>query len=219
MRQVEQRWSFVYAWIVVMKPCSIVSASCSTLASGATQFVVQEAFEMIVVRLRVVVAVVDAEHDRHVRVRRRRGDDHLLRAAVEVLCGALAVGEEPGRLDHDVDAEIAPRQARRDRARERSWSSLPPTRDLARRRPRRPRRAAEHRVVLEQVRHRLRRRRGRWQRRPRSRRRAARCARKKLRPIRPNPLIPTRMAIVDLLVSRFRRSSLTASGSPAPRRA
>ena len=41
------RWSFVYAWIVVMKPCSIPHASCSTFASGPTQFVVQEAFEMI----------------------------------------------------------------------------------------------------------------------------------------------------------------------------
>jgi hypothetical protein len=30
-----------------MKPCSIVKASCSTLARGATQFVVQEAFETI----------------------------------------------------------------------------------------------------------------------------------------------------------------------------
>ena len=40
-------WSFVYAWIVVMKPCSIVSSSCSTFASGATQFVVHEAFEMM----------------------------------------------------------------------------------------------------------------------------------------------------------------------------
>jgi hypothetical protein len=41
------RWSFVYAWIVVMKPRSIVYASCSTFASGATQFVVHDAFEMI----------------------------------------------------------------------------------------------------------------------------------------------------------------------------
>src|SRR5919201_967647 len=40
-------WPFVYAWIVVMKPCSIVNASWRTLASGATQFVVQEAFEMM----------------------------------------------------------------------------------------------------------------------------------------------------------------------------
>ena len=78
-------WSFVYAWIVVMKPCSIVNASCSTFASGATQFVVQEAFEIDVVRLRVVGVVVDAEHDRHVRVGRRRRDHHLLRACVEVL--------------------------------------------------------------------------------------------------------------------------------------
>ena len=38
-------WSFVYAWIVVMKPRSIRYASCRTLATGATQFVVQEAFE------------------------------------------------------------------------------------------------------------------------------------------------------------------------------
>ncbi len=41
------RWSAVYAWIVVMKPCSIVNPSCSTFASGATQFVVQEALEMM----------------------------------------------------------------------------------------------------------------------------------------------------------------------------
>ena len=39
------RWSFVYAWIVVMKPRSIPNASCSTFAIGATQFVVHEAFE------------------------------------------------------------------------------------------------------------------------------------------------------------------------------
>ncbi len=39
------RWSFVYAWIVVMKPRSIPYASFSTLAIGAMQLVVQEAFE------------------------------------------------------------------------------------------------------------------------------------------------------------------------------
>ena len=38
-------WSFVYAWIVVMKPDSIPARSSSTFASGATQFVVHEAFE------------------------------------------------------------------------------------------------------------------------------------------------------------------------------
>ena len=64
-----------------------------------------------VVRLGVVVALVDAEHDRHVRVLRGRGDDHLPRAAVEVLRGAVALREEAGRLDHDVDAEVAPGKA------------------------------------------------------------------------------------------------------------
>ena len=38
-------WSFVYAWIVVMKPDSIPPRSSITFASGATQFVVHEAFE------------------------------------------------------------------------------------------------------------------------------------------------------------------------------
>jgi hypothetical protein len=40
------RWSLVYAWQVVMKPCSMPTVSISTLASGARQLVVQEAFEM-----------------------------------------------------------------------------------------------------------------------------------------------------------------------------
>ena len=35
----------MYAWIVVMKPRSIPYASCRIFATGATQFVVQEAFE------------------------------------------------------------------------------------------------------------------------------------------------------------------------------
>ena len=39
-------WSFVYAWIVVMKPRSIVYASWRIFATGAMQFVVHDAFEM-----------------------------------------------------------------------------------------------------------------------------------------------------------------------------
>ena len=38
-------WSFVYAWIVVMKPVWIPARSSSTFASGARQFVVQDALE------------------------------------------------------------------------------------------------------------------------------------------------------------------------------
>ena len=41
-------WSLVYACTVVINPRSIPNASCSTLASGARQFVVHDAFEMTV---------------------------------------------------------------------------------------------------------------------------------------------------------------------------
>src|SRR5262249_24140952 len=38
-------------------------------------------------------------------------DDDLGRARIDVLARAFAVGEQPGRLQHDVDVEVAPRQA------------------------------------------------------------------------------------------------------------
>ena len=61
--------------------------------------------------LRAVVAgVVDTEHDRVVGVRGGRGDDHLLGAGRQVLLGSLSRREEPGRLEHDVDPEVAPGQ-------------------------------------------------------------------------------------------------------------
>ena len=56
---------------------------------------------------------VDAEDD--VGVDRlgalgRRGEDHLARAGLEVLRGVGAGAEAAGGLDHDVDAEVGPRQ-------------------------------------------------------------------------------------------------------------
>ena len=63
-----------------------------------------------VMLLGVVRVVVHAEHDRHVRIGRGRRDHNLLRAGVDVFLRALAVGEEPGRLDHQIDVEIAPGQ-------------------------------------------------------------------------------------------------------------
>src|SRR5262249_38561630 len=66
-----------------------------------------------VVLLAVVGVEVHAEDDGHVLALGGRRDHHLLRARVEVLRSALAVGEEARRLDHDVDAEVAPRQRSR----------------------------------------------------------------------------------------------------------
>jgi hypothetical protein len=66
-----------------------------------------------VVLVGVVGVVVHAEHDGYVRIGRRRRDHHLLRAGVDVLLRAVAIGEEPGRLDHELDAEVSPRKGSR----------------------------------------------------------------------------------------------------------
>src|SRR5262249_9247506 len=65
------------------------------------------------VGLGIVLVVVDAENDRDVGIGRGRRDDNLLRAGVDVLLRAVAVGEEAGGLDHELDLEGAPRQVRR----------------------------------------------------------------------------------------------------------
>jgi hypothetical protein len=78
-----------------------------TFATGARQFVVHEALEMIAV---VGLVEVHAEDHGRVGIGRGRRDDHLLGALREMLGGVVALGEEAGRLDDDVDAEIAPRQ-------------------------------------------------------------------------------------------------------------
>ena len=73
-------WSFVYEWTVVIQPLLMPNDSCSTFATGARQFVVHDAFEMMWWVPGVVLVLVHAEDDRQVRALRRRGDHDLLRA-------------------------------------------------------------------------------------------------------------------------------------------
>ena len=74
--------------------------------------------------------------------------------AVEVLGGAVAVGEDAGRLEHDVDAERLPRQLRRILQREHlelvavDGDAIARGRDVGLE-------IAQDRVVLEQVRERF----------------------------------------------------------------
>ncbi len=142
---------------------------------------------------------VDAEHDRDVRVGRGRRDDDLLRALREVLGGARAVGEEAGRLDHDVDAELAPRQRRRVALGEHLAARAPSTTSAPSRDLHLARVGAEDRVVPEQVRER--RRVGQVVDRDpldcSAPARSALAARNTFRPIRPKPLIPTRTGIAS----------------------
>ena len=104
--------------------------------------------------LAVVLVVVHAEHDRDVGIGRGSRDDHLGGAGVDVLLRAVALREEAGRLEHDVDAEVAPGQLGRVAHGQRlqlvavDVQSAVADRDVAVERP-------EHRIVLEQVRHRL----------------------------------------------------------------
>ncbi len=81
--------------------------------------------------------------------------EDLLRARVDVLLRPRAVGEDAGRLEHDVHTEVAPGKARRVALREHlhllaaGRDHAVTELDLACERP-------QHRVVLQELRHRLR---------------------------------------------------------------
>ncbi len=92
------------------------SASFSTLATGARQLVVHEALETIVVLGRQLV-VVDAVDDGQVDALGRGRDQHLLGAGVDMLLRALAIREEAGAFERDVDAIARDAAASPDRAR------------------------------------------------------------------------------------------------------
>ena len=83
-------------------------SSLNTLASGARQFVVHDALEMMWCCRGVVGLLVDAHDEGRVVARGGGGDDDLLGAGGDVLPGVLRLGEAAGRLDDDVDAEVAP---------------------------------------------------------------------------------------------------------------
>ena len=71
---------------------------------------VQEALEMMWCDAGSYCVVVHAQHHRQVLVLGRRGDDHLLGSAVDVGLRLGGVGEDAGRLHHDVGADLTPWQ-------------------------------------------------------------------------------------------------------------
>ena len=70
----------------------------STWTTGARQFVVQLALEMMWCFAGVVLLVVDAHDDGDVLALGRGGDDDLLRAGVDVALGLLGLGEQAGAI-------------------------------------------------------------------------------------------------------------------------
>ena len=130
------------------------NASCSTLATGARQFVVHDAFEMMWWLAGVVLVVVDAQDDRDVGLLGRRRDDDLLRPGGQVLRRIVAVGEEAGGLEHDVHAERFHGSCAGSFT-DSTWNSSPSTVILSPLGGDVGLEVAEDRVVLEQVRQRL----------------------------------------------------------------
>ncbi len=110
-------WSWVYAWIVVIRPRSMPNVSWSTFAIGARQLVVQEALEMMVcfagsyVSSLTPITMVMSSF--------LAGAEMMTFLAPPSMCALalVGVGEEAGRLDDDVDAEVAPGQLAPGRAR------------------------------------------------------------------------------------------------------
>ena len=108
-----------------------------------------------VVRRRIVLVGVDAQDQREVGFLGRRRDDDLLGARVEVELRLLAVGEQARGLEHDVDAEVLPRQLAGVADRQ-HLEAVAADGDGVARGLHVLRQVAENRVVLEQVRQGLR---------------------------------------------------------------
>ncbi len=71
---------------------------------------VQLALEMMLCLAGVVLLVVDAHDDGDVLALGGGGDDDLLGPGGEVALGLLRVGEQAGRFDDVLDAELLPGQ-------------------------------------------------------------------------------------------------------------
>ncbi len=93
--------------MVVIMPFSMPMASCSTLATGARQLVVQEAFEMTMCSF-LQAGMVHAVDDGVVGAVCRGRDDDALGAGGEVGRGLVLCREDAGAFECDVDAEVLP---------------------------------------------------------------------------------------------------------------
>ena len=72
---------------------------------GATQFVVQDAFE--------TMWCVSGSYASSLTPNTIVTSDDLRRSRIEVLLRTLTIGEDSGRLENDVHAEVAPRKRSR----------------------------------------------------------------------------------------------------------
>ena len=98
---------------MVMVPLEILKLSWTTLATGARQFVVQEALEIDVMLRGIVLVVVDAEHDGDVFAVGGSGDDDFFHRPAQMLLCVFGLGEPAGRFNDDLRAHDLPRNRSR----------------------------------------------------------------------------------------------------------
>ena len=138
-----------------MKPCSIPKASFSTFASGATQFVVHDAFEITWCAAGSYISSLTPSTSVTSGSVAGAEMTTFFAPASMCFCAPSRFGEEARRLEHDVDAEVTPRQRRRIALGEQLELEVPRAEGVGAERDLLAERA-EGRVVAKQVRHRLR---------------------------------------------------------------
>ena len=106
------------------------------------------------VRLGIEIPMVDPVDEGRVCVVARGRDDDQWCATLEVLSGSISLREDAGAFDHDVDAQIAPRESFRVTLAENS-NLLAVDADATLGRLDRQRQLTHHRVVFEKVSHRF----------------------------------------------------------------
>ena len=93
-----------------MVPQTILKLSLMTLAIGRQAIGGARGVGDHVVLRRIVLVLVDAQHDGDVFVGRRRRDDDLLHRPAQVLLGQFGLGELAGGLDDHLRADRCPIQ-------------------------------------------------------------------------------------------------------------
>ena len=86
----------------------------STCTTGARQFVVQLALEMMWCLAASYLSSLTPNNNRYVVALCRGGNNDLFCTGIEMTLRLRRLREESGRFDHDVHAEFLPGKGRRD---------------------------------------------------------------------------------------------------------
>ncbi len=84
------------------------NVSLRTFTSGARQFVVQDAFEIMLCFAGIVRVVIHAQHNRDIFTLCGRRNDHLFHRAAQMFLGVFGIRKAAGRFHYHLHAEDWP---------------------------------------------------------------------------------------------------------------